>query len=133
MRIQRLCPRYEKYQFLLKESTDLQEALCSFYAALVRFCGRMIIAIRRPGLLHLARTAFSPFQSQFDQVEKELQVTAEEVERWIRYASDQAANRERSQVARWRTSFNKLSKRDHDWKLSQDERRKSKSYLPGFS
>ena len=126
MRLQRLCPLYEKYEFLYKHSVELQSALCSFYSTLVAFCSRMIIAFQRTGRVQFAQSFFSSFQSQFNALEKDLQTRSDEVEGWIRYASDHAADQERGALQRWRTSFKKLTRQDHDWKLSQDERRRSR-------
>jgi hypothetical protein len=47
--VQRLCPRYEQYEFLYRNSIPLQQSLCTFYASLIRF--------QNPNGLWLAKTA----------------------------------------------------------------------------
>lgn len=125
MKIQRLFPRYDKYQTLFMHSTDLQDALCSFYAALVGFCTQMVIVIRRPGPLHFARTLLLPFHTQFGELESKLQIAAKDVEKWIQYAADEAASQERGTIERWRNTFQLLSRKDQEWKLAQDQRTRS--------
>lgn len=100
MDAQRLCPRYGQYEFLYRNSVPLQQSLCMFYASLVRFCTRAISFLQRQGSFQFAKSFFTPFQSEFGSVKSELQRNSEDVEKWIRFAADRAANHGRQQVQR---------------------------------
>jgi hypothetical protein len=49
MTIGKRCPRFQEYQKLYGGSTDLQKALCEFYAVVVRCCEQAVLAIRNTG------------------------------------------------------------------------------------
>jgi hypothetical protein len=49
LRLSNYCPRYTEYQLLFKESTRLQEALCSFYTTIIQFCTKAIRIVEAPG------------------------------------------------------------------------------------
>lgn len=128
MNVQRLCPRYAQYEFLYKDSLPLQQSLCTFYASLIQFCTRTMSSLRRQGYLQVVKSFFMPFQSEFGALKKEMEANSEDVEKWIRYAADQAADYERQQVQKWRQSFHVFNNKDQDWKLLQEQRsRKSRN------
>lgn len=47
MKLQCICPRLSEYQFIYADSVRLQNALCSFYATLVTFCTKAMVAMKR--------------------------------------------------------------------------------------
>lgn len=49
IRLESCCPRYAEYQFLFSNAPGLQNALCVFYATVVRFCAKSIQIVQRPG------------------------------------------------------------------------------------
>jgi len=49
MTIGKRCPKFQEYQKLYGNSTDLQKALCDFYSLIVRCCEQAVCAIRRAG------------------------------------------------------------------------------------
>jgi hypothetical protein len=121
MNVQRLCPRYARYEFLYRNSVPLQQSLCAFYASLVRFCTRAMSFLQRQGFLQIAKSFFTPFQSEFGALKREMEVNGEVVEKWIRFTADQAADQERQQVQQWRQLFHVLSVKDRDWKSLQQQ------------
>jgi archaellum biogenesis ATPase FlaH len=128
MNVQRLCPRYGNYEFLYKDSLPLQQSLCTFYTSLIRFCTRAMSFLKREGFLQLAKSFFTTFQSEFGVLKKEMERNSEDVERWLRFASDRAADEERQQLRKWRSSFHIFSDKDREWKFSQGQRiRKSRN------
>jgi hypothetical protein len=49
LRLGACCPRYSEYRLVFPESLRLQNALCAFYAVIVRFCTKAMNAINTPG------------------------------------------------------------------------------------
>jgi hypothetical protein len=114
MSVQRLCPRYRQYEFLYKDSLPLQQSLCTFYTSLIQFCTRAMSFLERQGFFQLAKSFVTPFGSEFGALRKELETNSIDVEHWIRFAADQAADQERRQIQKWRTSFQVFTNKDHD-------------------
>lgn len=52
MTIGKRCPRFQEYQKLYRDSTDLQKALCDFYSMVVRCCEQAVTVLRRAGKLN---------------------------------------------------------------------------------
>jgi hypothetical protein len=77
--------------------------------------------MQRQGFLQLAKSFFTPFQSEFGALQKEMQANGDDVEKWIRYAADQAADQERQQVQKWRKSLHVFNDKDRDWKTLQEQ------------
>lgn len=51
MMIGKRCPRFQEYQKLYRDSTDLQRVLCDFYSVIVRCCEQALTGFRRTGTL----------------------------------------------------------------------------------
>jgi hypothetical protein len=116
------CPRYSEYQLLFTDSTRLQNALCSFYAVIVNFCRKAILALRNPGRsifptpfnpadlfvcplgITLAKALWRPFESEFGLFENELREQSKVVREEIKLAGEQAAGKEREAAVKHRDS-----------------------------
>jgi hypothetical protein len=49
MEIGRECPRFDSYQRIFQDSTRVQNALCSYYARIVRICADLYVDMQKPG------------------------------------------------------------------------------------
>jgi hypothetical protein len=76
MTIGRTCPIYQEFGTLYPGSVGLQNALCEYYAVIIRLCTKIIEVSQRSGLTHMFSSIFNPFESEFKQYQDELDCLA---------------------------------------------------------
>ncbi|KAH0375897.1 hypothetical protein KCU84_g2365, partial [Aureobasidium melanogenum] len=86
MTIGKRCPKFQEYQKLYRDSTDLQKVLCDFYSVVVRCCEQAIIVLRRPGYIQLLKSVTSSFNVDFAPIITQIDRHSEEVKETIRLA-----------------------------------------------
>ncbi|KAG9854168.1 hypothetical protein KCU77_g6309, partial [Aureobasidium melanogenum] len=86
MTIGKRCPKFQEYQKLYRDSTDLQKVLCDFYSVVVRCCEQAIIVLRRPGYIQLLKSVTSSFNLDFAPIITQIDRHSEEVKETIRLA-----------------------------------------------
>ena len=65
MNIGKIYPTYQSFGHLYSGCVELQNALCEYYAAVIRLCMKIVIVSQRSGLLHTLSSAFYSFESEF--------------------------------------------------------------------
>ncbi|KAG9563865.1 hypothetical protein KCU71_g6443, partial [Aureobasidium melanogenum] len=83
MTIGKRCPRFQEYQKLYRNSTDLQKVLCDFYSVVVRCCEQAVMMLRRTGYIQLLKSVTSSFNSDFDTIMMQIEQSSEEVKETI--------------------------------------------------
>ncbi|KAG9674897.1 hypothetical protein KCU99_g3333, partial [Aureobasidium melanogenum] len=111
MTIGKRCPRFQEYQKLYRDSTDLQKALCDFYSMVVRCCEQAVTVLRRAGYIQLLKAVTSSFSLDFasimmqiDQSSKEVNETILLTEAKLDTAERQDQRAEREAAERYRLS-----------------------------
>lgn len=129
-------PRLSQYQTIYKDCPRVQTALCSFYAELIRCCKYLISLVNRQGFLDTIKSAFWPFDKDFQQLKAQIQHCGNEVKAEIDLASRELARREQELQALDRkesSGFRDLGRQhfkkaredqeqERKWRLSKDSR-----------
>ncbi|KAG9657777.1 hypothetical protein KCU64_g4966, partial [Aureobasidium melanogenum] len=136
MTIGKRCPRYQKYQKLYRDSTDLQKALCDFYSVVVRCCEQTIIVLHRPGYIQLLKSVtssfnldFAPIITQIDRHSEEVKETIRLAEAKLNVAERQDQRIEREAAEKYRLSsivYRKERQKDEADRLAQKQLEKRK-------
>lgn len=136
MAISKFCPTYQQFGQLYPGCVGLQNALCEYYAIVVRLCVKIIEIERRTAISQIVSSVFSPFESEFKAFIDELQQAAEAVKLQVTLASKQAAHetaklvklesKENETHRRMAVRFRSDVRKEHDearqWRLRKVER-----------
>ncbi|KAF5572883.1 NACHT domain-containing protein [Fusarium pseudocircinatum] len=126
MELGTICPRFEQYQALFPASERLKEALCTFNAAIIQCC-RRVIAMPKSSigwtspLNPLNPSFWQSFKQTFDSDLQKLRDHSKNVNKEIRLAADQSQHRnnelqrlENEQADRSRRSLSRFMSRTRD-------------------
>ncbi|KAL6816715.1 nucleoside phosphorylase domain-containing protein [Trichoderma sp. SZMC 28015] len=84
MELGRICPRWADYQIFFSSSPRLQDALCDFYASLIRCCKRAVETVETAQRSWTGNLFNSPQES----LERGFQQDADDIERRSSYVKD---------------------------------------------
>ena len=135
MNLSRSCPTYQQFGLLYRDSTNLQSALCEYYAVIIRLCSKIVHVKERTGLEQVLSSIFNPFEYEFKSYHADLEIAAQNVSLQISLASQQANNDTAKLLAqdrvkgeaRWLSTlrFHNDSKNEHQLWRSQEAARES--------
>lgn len=80
-------PRYKDYAALYYSSQRLQDALCGYFATLIRLCLQAVKISRTPTALRLLRTSVWPFEIDFGPLQTSLQQASQKVNAEVQVAA----------------------------------------------
>ncbi|KAH0360412.1 hypothetical protein KCU65_g9409, partial [Aureobasidium melanogenum] len=95
MTIGKRCPKFQEYQVLYRNSTDLQKALCDFYSVVVRCCEKAVTVLRRTGYIQLLKAVTSSLTSDFGSIMMQINQSSKEVKEIIGLAEAKLNSAER--------------------------------------
>ncbi|KAL7821795.1 nucleoside phosphorylase domain-containing protein [Trichoderma gracile] len=95
MELGRLFPRRQAYQIHYASSTQLQEALCSFYASFLRYCKHTVQASQRQWPRDITSDRWSPLEQELQQHAVEMEVHSKDVDKAIALAAAKACDQDR--------------------------------------
>ncbi|RMZ92691.1 hypothetical protein DV736_g66, partial [Chaetothyriales sp. CBS 134916] len=133
MEIGKFCPVYSSFAHLYPGSVELQNALCSYYASVIRLCAKVITILQRSAFSQTLSSVISPFESEFSQDIAQLRVDADLVKLQCTLAAHKAAGQakelaaeERRINSRFRLKMVKERNEAQEWRLLQTQREISK-------
>ncbi|KAH0489354.1 hypothetical protein TgHK011_009786 [Trichoderma gracile] len=118
MELGRLFPRRQAYQIHYSSSTQLQKALCGFYASFLRYCKRTVQAAQGQWPRDITSDLRSPLQQEFKQHAVDMEIHSRDVDKAIALAAAKAhdQNRQLQTIVQKKSSKSRKLKR----MLSQD-------------
>lgn len=132
MEISKFCPAYASFGNLYPDSIELQNALCAYYASVIRLCTKIMTVLQRSAVSHALSSVLSPFEFEFSDHVAELREAAELVKIRCAYAASKASAQEEKLAAEERKSNKKLRLNirkerieAQEWRLHQSERETS--------
>ncbi|KIW19584.1 hypothetical protein PV08_00157 [Exophiala spinifera] len=99
MEVGKFCPAYTSFAHLYPTSVELQNALCKYYACVIRLCTKIITILQRSTVLHALSTVISPFESEFSDDVAQLRQAAEFVKLQCIHSAYKAAAQAEEQAA----------------------------------
>ncbi|KAI1809285.1 hypothetical protein GGS20DRAFT_580822 [Poronia punctata] len=76
----RLCPILREYEVMYQSSERLQQSLCRFNAAIIRFCKDIIEQLRRPWHVQILSSLRNDLQSGANTIKKQSQIVRDELQ-----------------------------------------------------
>ena len=90
MGLGKFCPTYEKFAHLFPGCADLQNALCGYYAVIVRLSIKILEVSQRTALAQAFSSVWTPFESEFKPLQDNIRQASKAVQLSISLASQMA-------------------------------------------
>jgi hypothetical protein len=140
MDIGKVCPTYQQFGQLYPGCVGLQEALCEYYAIIIRVCIKIIEISRRTAMAQMLSSILNPFEAEFKSFHDDLDRAAKAVQLQISLASKQAAketarlweleSKENAEHRRLASKFRKDVRNEHaeahQWRIWRAKREAEK-------
>jgi Cdc6-like AAA superfamily ATPase len=140
MNIGKVCPTYQQFGQLYPGCLDLQQALCEYYAIIIRLCMKIIEISRRTAIAQMFSSILNPFETEFKAFHDDLGRAVEVVQSQISLASKQAAqetaklleleSKENTSHRRLALKFHKDARNEHaeahQWRIRRAKREAEK-------
>jgi hypothetical protein len=140
MDIGKVCPTYQQFGQLYPGCVGLQEALCEYYAIIIRVCIKIIEISRRTAMAQMLSSILNPFETEFKVFQDDLDRAAKAVQLQISLAAKQAAketarlweleSKENAEHRRLASKFRKDARNEHaeahQWRIWRAKREAEK-------
>ena len=136
MDLGKLCPTYEKFAHLFPGCLDLQNALCGYYAVVVRLSTKILEVSRRPALTQAFSSVLKSFESEFKPFQDDIRKASKSVQLSISLASQMAVqqlSQDQKATNAWAKTFHNDAREEFikasHWRRQKAEREARKLRL----